>query len=164
MAFYSLWEPVKKSRWNFTPGKLNLKLYISIIPTSHTLAYSMITKLFFFLWFLWSVVPTWVLTALGNQKAITEGFQLLITFQKVQWKSYINIQFVYLYKPVRMSNLFCFWLQNNILLDVVVWSWVGEHTYNQEKKKQNMQQNPPANAGDMGVIPDLGKSHMLQSS
>ena len=24
--------------------------------------------------------------------------------------------------------------------------------------------NPPANAGDMGSIPDLGRSHMLQSN
>ena len=24
--------------------------------------------------------------------------------------------------------------------------------------------NPPANAGDMGLIPDLGRSHMLQSN
>ena len=24
--------------------------------------------------------------------------------------------------------------------------------------------NPPANAGNMGLIPDLGRSHMLQSN
>ena len=41
------------------------------------------------------------------------------------------------------------------------------------KKKKKQQQgslgdsvvrNPPANAGDMGLIPDLGRSHMLQSN
>lgn len=52
----------------------------------------------------------------GIKNELTESSQLFITFQKVQWKSYINPQFVYLYQLIKMSNPFCFWLQNNCYL------------------------------------------------
>ena len=42
--------------------------------------------------------------------------------------------------------------------------WLGDKLVPGGFPGGSVVKNPPANAGDMGLIPGLGRSHMLQSS
>ena len=46
------------------------------------------------------------------------------------------------------------YIPDKILIQKHIWGFSGG----------SVVKNPPANAGDMGLIPDLGRSHILQSN